>query len=105
MMTKAEKPKANDAEEPKEVPPTKDRWIILTLTTKKFVPTKIEYVKTEDGHWVLMYHFGDEAFDIYDAYLRGEPIPVEDIREVERAERQFKNNLHRYSREAQARRN
>jgi hypothetical protein len=76
---------------------TKDRWTILTLRVKGHVPSNIETVAMGQNS-VLMYHFDETAWTDYDAYMRGEPIPIGDIREVEQAEREFKNNLHRFAR-------
>ena len=81
--------------EPKPIE-TKDRWTILTLRVKGHVPTAIEPTAVGNNR-VLVYRFGLEAWTDYDAYMRGEPIPISDIREVEQAEREFKNNLHRFS--------
>lgn len=77
---------------------TQDRWTILTLRVKGHVPTMIE-PRITGSQRILIYQFADTAWTDYDAYMRGEPIPIEDIRMVESAEREFKNNLHRFSRQ------
>lgn len=76
---------------------TKDRWTILTLRSVGHVPCKIEPVAMAGGNRVLLYHFDITAWTDYDAYMRGEPIPIPDIRLVEQADREFKNNLHRFA--------
>jgi hypothetical protein len=105
-MTQADNPSTeslelgvNLPEEKKEPKPfqTKDRWTIITMRVCGHVPDLIESV-TREGNRVLMYHFPVTAWTDYDAYMRGEPILVKDIRLVEQSEREFKNNLHRFAR-------
>jgi len=83
-------------EEPKPVV-SKDRWTILTLLTFKHTPLDVKRIKLEDGPYVLVFTFPPDSKDLYERYMRGEKLPVEDIREVERAERVFKGYLHRFS--------
>jgi hypothetical protein len=91
--TKEEEPTQSDKAKSVE---TKDRWTILTLRVRGHVPLKI--VPTAVGNnRVLVYHFPRTAWTDYDSYMRGEAIPVEDIRIVEAAEREFKNNLYRFA--------
>jgi len=83
--------------EPPKPVVSKDRWTILTLLTFKHTPLDVKRVKLEDGPYVLVFTFPADSQDLYERYMRGEKLPVEDIREVERAERVFKGYLHRFS--------
>lgn len=74
---------------------TKDKWAIIAMRVRGHVPERIEPVSLGHNN-VMVYHFGTAAWTDYDCYMRGEPIPVADIREVEQADREFKNNLHRF---------
>jgi len=76
---------------------TKDQWAIIALKTRDHVPQVIER-KMVGSQDVLMYSYAEAAWTDYDAYMRGETFPVSDIRLVEQAMREFKNNLHRFSR-------
>lgn len=80
----------------KEVPPLKDYWTVIALTTVSHVPVKIEPVN-QDGRSILMYHFSDDVWPDYDAWMRGsKEEPFGTIRKVKEASDQFKNNLHAY---------
>lgn len=83
-------------ESPKPVV-SKDRWTILTLISFKHTPIDVKRIKLEDGPYVLVFTFPPDSQDLYERYMRGEKLPIEDIREVERAERVFKGYLHRFS--------
>jgi hypothetical protein len=74
---------------------TKDRWTILTLRVLGHVPERIESVAYGSTN-VLMFHFPNTAQTDFDRYMRGVPIPVQDIRDVVNAEREFKDILRNY---------
>ena len=75
---------------------TKDKWTIYALRCRGHVPDKIEKVTAQSGkHQILVYTFPASAWADFDRYNRGVPFPVDDIREIEAAEREFKNNLFR----------
>lgn len=76
---------------------SKDRWTILTLLTFGHVPSDVKRIKLPDGPYVLLFTFPPSSNDLHEKYMRGEPLPVDDIRHVERAERIFKGFLHRLS--------
>ena len=79
-----------------EVPPLKDYWTVIALTTVGHVPAEIEPIEI-DGRSILLYHFGDKAWPDYDAWMRGsKDDPFGTIRKVKEASDQFKNNLHAY---------
>lgn len=85
------------APEPLKPVVSKDRWTILTLLTFKHTPLDVKRIKLEEGPYVLIFTFPPSSQELYERYMRGEKLPIEDIREVERAERVFKGYLHRYS--------
>lgn len=77
--------------ETKEPIITKDRWEIICLITFKHVPEQVERIRSDNGQMVSMFHFtGEAAHKLYQDYKHGLPLPVPDIRDVERAEKIFK---------------
>lgn len=77
---------------------TKDRWLVYIMIAKRMLPVKITPTVTDTGQRVLLFFFDptEEAKDIFDRKLRGDMIPIEDVGELERAERVFKNNVQLY---------
>lgn len=83
----------------KKVIETKDKWTIIALRCKGHVPDKIDQDTSASGTPLLVYVFPESAYEDFDAYSRGEPFPVEDIRLIQQMDTEFKNNLYRHSRE------
>lgn len=76
---------------------TKDRWTILAMRVCGHIPASIESVALGSNK-VLMYRFENTAWTDYDDYMRGDiREPFGTIRQVQAAELEFKNNLHRFS--------
>lgn len=76
---------------------TKDKWTILALRCKGHIPERIEKDESFSGSPILVYIFPKTAYADFEAYCRGEPFPVEDIRLVQQMDTEFKNNLYRHS--------
>lgn len=77
---------------------TKDYWTFITLEVCGHVPTKIVPLEMEKGRGCqLVYHFGEEATEDYESWMRGEAKePFETLRKVQQSQTRFKGNLHRY---------
>lgn len=75
---------------------TRDRHILLTLRALDHVALKIES-RMVGSSSVLVYTFPETAWTDYDRYMRGEAIPIDNIRKVWQVEDEFKNNLKRFS--------
>lgn len=87
---------------------TKDYWTFITLEVCGHVPTAIVAEEPESGRGCqLTYHFGEDAVENYEAWMRGAPGPVpkdgeeqndmfDIIRKVQQSSTKFKSNLHRY---------
>lgn len=69
---------------------TKDRWEILTLLTFGNVPDKVERIKTEGGQMISLFTFPVTAYELWQQYKHGKKLPVNDVRDVKRAEEIFK---------------
>ena len=79
----------------KEVPPIQDRWTIYFLCLHH-VPTKVEPHFLGD-HKILKYHFGPEAYEDYDRWMRGDKEGEFGIvRKLKDIDDQFKGNLKRF---------
>lgn len=86
---------------PKMIPEqvvTRDRQVICFLRSRKHVPLSIALITNEDGREVLLYTFDVTSWEDYEAYMRGEPMPIADVRDYESADREFRNNLFRFTR-------
>ena len=95
--TAKEKPKPKPkTEAAKVVPPLQDRWTIYLLCYFH-QPTEIQphFIGSQK---ILRYHFGTEAYENYDKWMRGETEGVFGIvRKLKEIDDQFKGNLKRFA--------
>jgi hypothetical protein len=73
---------------------TKDKWQVLGLIASGFSPTNI-YQNPKADRLELLWCFPDDAKDVYEKIMRGEPLML-NLHDLVSAEIIFKQNLTRF---------